>query len=47
MIPERWVKFLRRLMGLKSGRYAIYLTITQDALDWSVVELGAVEKARD
>ncbi|MCC6458809.1 MAG: hypothetical protein IT328_27945 [Caldilineaceae bacterium] len=47
MFPERWVKFLRRVMGLRSGRYAIYLTITQDALEWNVIDLGSVERARD
>ena len=47
MFPARWVKLLRRLMALATGRYAIYLTISPDALDWTVVELGRVERSHD
>ncbi len=42
--PEWIIKLSRRLLALKPGRYQITLTIG-DCHDWTVVELGKVERA--
>lgn len=43
-MPEWLVKFIRRLMGLSEGRYQVTLTIQKDAWDWTITELGKVER---
>ena len=47
MFPKRWMDLLKRLMALPMGRYAIYLTIGKQECDWTVVELGKVERSHD
>lgn len=38
-------KFLRRIKALTTGRYCIILTIGQTWADWTIIELGKVERA--
>jgi len=43
-VPERWRKLLRRLNKLESGkRYMIFVTVGSEP-DWTVQEIGKVEK---
>lgn len=41
--PDWSTKLMRRLRGLKPGRYQITLTVG-DQPNWTVTELGKVEK---
>ncbi len=43
-VPRRWLKFLRRVMGLSPGRYQLVLSVQADRCDWTVVELGRIER---
>lgn len=43
-VPGRWLKFLRRCLGLQPGRYILVLTVERDRTDWSVQEVGKIEK---
>jgi len=46
-VPERLIKFLRRLVHLQAGRrYMIVLTLPGDGeiADWTITEIGKVEK---
>ncbi len=43
-VPRRWLKFLRRVMGLAPGRYQLVLSVQADRCDWTVVELGRIER---
>ncbi|MCK5644420.1 MAG: hypothetical protein KAJ19_26710 [Gammaproteobacteria bacterium] len=40
-----WNKFLARIKALTTGRYCIILTIGQTWVDWTIIELGKVERA--
>lgn len=44
VVPVRWLRLLRRLMGLPSGRYVIVLSVSTDHCDWSVTDAGRVER---
>lgn len=45
-MPERVAKLIRRLLELTRGRWQIILTVgPDDEWDWTVTELGKVEKA--
>jgi hypothetical protein len=43
-VPEWVLKFIQRLLALRPGRYQIILTIGKDNQDWTVTELGKVER---
>lgn len=43
-IPERWLRFARRCLGLPPGRYTIHLTVHPSDCDWTVQDLGKVER---
>lgn len=43
-VPRRWLKFLRRCLGLNQGRYIIVLSVGNQECDWSVQEVGKVER---
>lgn len=43
-VQRRWLNFLRRCRGLQPGRYIIVLTVDSQACDWSLQEVGRVEK---
>lgn len=42
-VPQRWIRFLRRCLQLRPGRYLIVITVHNDRCDWSVQEVGRVE----
>ena len=42
-VQRRWLKFLRRCLGLSQGRYIIVLSVSNQNCDWSVQEVGKVE----
>lgn len=42
-VQRRWLKFLRRCLGLAQGRYIIVLSVSNQDCDWSVQEVGKVE----
>ena len=42
-VPQRWIRFLRRCLTLRPGRYMIVLSVYSDRCDWSVQEVGKVE----
>lgn len=42
-VQRRWLKFLRRCLGLSQGRYIIVLSVSNQDCDWSVQEVGKVE----
>lgn len=44
VVPRRWLRFLRRCLGLGPGRYLVVLSVYGDGTDWSVQEVGRVEK---
>lgn len=44
MVQRRWLKFLRRCLGLSQGRYIIVLSVGNQDCDWSVQEVGKVEQ---
>ncbi len=45
-VPQRWIRFLRKCLNLRPGRYMIVITVHSDrnACDWSVVDVGKVEQ---
>jgi hypothetical protein len=43
-MPAWIVKLAQRLMALEPGRWQIILTIDKDRQDWTVIQLGKVEK---
>lgn len=43
-VPQRWLRFLRRCLGLPTGRYIIVITVHSDRCDWTVTDAGKVEK---
>lgn len=43
IVPKRWLRLLRRLLGLPSGRYVIVLTVDQGHCEWSIAEAGRIE----
>lgn len=43
-VPKRWLRFLRRVLGLPPGRYIIVVSVSSDACDWSVQQVGKVER---
>ncbi len=42
--PQRWIRFLRKCLTLRPGRYMIVLSVHNDRCDWSVVDAGKVEQ---
>jgi len=42
--PQRWIRFLRKCLTLRPGRYMIVLSVHNDRCDWSVVDAGRVEQ---
>ena len=42
-VPQRWIRFLRRCLQLRPGRYMIVISVYNDRCDWSVQEVGKVE----
>lgn len=43
-VPQRWLRFLRRCLALRPGRYIIVVTVSSDFCDWTVTEAGRVER---
>lgn len=43
-VPQRWIRFLRRCLALRPGRYIIVVTVSEERCDWTVTEAGKVEK---
>lgn len=43
-VPQRWIRFLRKCLTLRPGRYLIVLSVHTDRCDWSVVDAGRVEQ---
>lgn len=43
-VPQRWIRFLRKCLTLRPGRYMIVITVHNDRCDWSVVDVGKVEQ---
>lgn len=43
-LPARWGRFLRRMSTLPEGRYIVVLTVGDDSCDWSVEQIGRVER---
>lgn len=43
-VPQRWIRFLRKCLTLRPGRYMIVLSVHNDRCDWSVVDAGRVEQ---
>ena len=43
-VPSRWLRFLRRVLGLPPGRYIIVVSVSGDYCDWSVQQVGKVER---
>ncbi len=43
-VPRRWLKFMRRCLGLQPGRYILVLTIEEQECDWSLQAVGRVER---
>lgn len=43
-VPQRWIRFLRKCLNLRPGRYMIVLSVHGDRCDWSVVDVGKVEQ---
>jgi len=43
VVPKRWMRFLRRVMGLAPGRYVIVVSVGAEGCDWSVVDAGKIE----
>lgn len=42
-IPNRLMNFIRRVMGLKQGRYFIVLNVHHSEVDYSVRRVGPIE----
>jgi hypothetical protein len=42
VIPRRWAKLLRALMGLSGGRYQIVISVWPTGLDYSILSMGDV-----
>ena len=43
-VQRRWVRFLRRCLGLQPGRYILVLTVEEKECDWSLQTVGKVER---
>lgn len=44
-VPEKWINFVRRIFGLRPGRWVILLTVRKDGgADYEVLERGSPEK---
>ena len=43
-VPQRWIRFLRKCLNLRPGRYMIVLSVHGDHCEWSVVDAGKVEQ---
>lgn len=43
VVPARWLRFLRRCLGLPPGRYVFVVSVYSTATDWSVLSIGKVE----
>lgn len=43
-VPQRWIRFLRRCLQLRPGRYMIVVSVYNDRCDWSITEVGRVEQ---
>ena len=42
--PEWLRKFIARVLGLQPGRYTIVLSVYRDTCDWTVQQIGKIEK---
>lgn len=43
-VPKHWLRFMRRALGLPPGRYIIVVSVSEDTCDWSVRQVGKVER---
>lgn len=43
-IPVPLYKLMLRLAGLPRGRYMLTVTVADGVIDWSILEVGRVEK---
>jgi len=44
IVPKRWLRFLRRVMGLQQGRYLIIVSVETNQCTWSVLDAGKIER---
>jgi hypothetical protein len=42
-VPQRWLRFLRKCLHLRPGRYMIVVSVYSEECDWSIIEAGKVE----
>lgn len=43
-VPTRLIKFMLRVASLQRGRYVILLGVGEDEIEWSVSQVGRVER---